>query len=116
MPARYELNQLVRENNYYQEKTFTYEYVNGNIKFKHEYAYTTGNLPATPIKTIEYHYEDSTWGDVLTKITVKHKGTVLRLTKLNITQRTRFSPRPYFVLIKCFYIKQALIIFCQKLL
>ena len=64
-----DLNQLVRENNNDQGKTFTYEYVNGNIKYKHEYAYTTGDLPTTPKKTIEYHYEDSTWSDVLTKIT-----------------------------------------------
>lgn len=64
-----DLNQLVRENNHDQGKTFTYEYVNGNIKYKHEYAYNTGTLPTTPLKTIEYHYEDSTWSDVLTKIT-----------------------------------------------
>ncbi len=64
-----ELNQLVRENNHDQGKTFTYEYVNGNIKYKHEYAYTTGTLPETPNKTIQYHYENDTWGDVLTKIT-----------------------------------------------
>ena len=64
-----ELNQLVRENNHDQGKTFTYEYSNGNIIYKHEYAYTTGTLPAAPNKTTQYHYEDSSWGDVLTKIT-----------------------------------------------
>ena len=64
-----ELNQLVRENDEKTGVTCTYEYSNGNIIYKHEYAYTTGTLPATPIKTTEYHYEDSTWSDVLTKIT-----------------------------------------------
>ena len=34
----------------------------------YEYAYTTGTLPATPIKSIEYHYNDSSWSDVLTGI------------------------------------------------
>ena len=64
-----ELNQLVRENDEKSDVTYTYEYVNGNIKYKHQYAYTTGTLPATPQKTTEYHYEDDTWSDVLTKIT-----------------------------------------------
>ena len=63
-----DLNQLVRENNHDQNKTFTYEYVNGNIKYRHEYAYTTGELPSTPTITTEYHYEDSTWSDVLTGV------------------------------------------------
>ena len=62
------LNQLVRENLGYLDKTCTYEYVNGNIKYKHEYDYTTGTLPATPKKTIEYHYDDSSWSDVLTSV------------------------------------------------
>ena len=62
------LNQLVRENLGYIDKTYTYEYVNGNIKYKHEYDYTTGTLPATPKKTIEYHYDDSSWSDVLTSV------------------------------------------------
>ncbi len=62
------LNQLVRENLSYIDKTYTYEYVNGNIKYKHEYDYTTGVLPATPKKTIEYHYDDSSWSDVLTSV------------------------------------------------
>ena len=62
------LNQLVRENLGYLDKTYTYEYVNGNIKYKHEYDYTTGALPATPKKTIEYHYDDSSWSDVLTSV------------------------------------------------
>ena len=64
-----ELNQLVRENDPYAEKTRTFEYENGNITYIHEYAYTTGELPSAPVKTIKYHYEDDTWGDVLTKMT-----------------------------------------------
>ena len=63
-----ELNQLVRENDVQLNKTRTYEYVNGNIKYIHEYAYTTGELPSTPNITTEYHYEDSTWSDVLTGV------------------------------------------------
>ncbi len=71
-----ELNQLVRENDEKSDVTYTYEYVNGNIKYKHQYAYTTGTLPATPQKTTEYHYEDDTWSDVLTKITeTTYSGT-----------------------------------------
>lgn len=62
------LNQLVRANDDQQHKTFTYEYVNGNIKYVHEYAYTTGTLPATPLKTTEYHYDDEVWSDVLTGV------------------------------------------------
>ena len=34
----------------------------------YEYTYTTGTLPATPRKSIEYHYNDSSWSDVLTGI------------------------------------------------
>ena len=76
MPARYELNQLVRENDEKSDVTYTYEYVNGNIKYKHQYAYTTGTLPETPQKTTEYHYEDDVWCDVLTKITeTTYSGT-----------------------------------------
>ena len=70
-PSTYEydeLNQLVRENSKVENKTYTYEYVNGNIKYKHQYDYTTGTLPATPRKSIEYHYNDSSWSDVLTGI------------------------------------------------
>ena len=63
------LGQLVRENLGYEDVTYTYEYINGNIKYKHKYAYTTGTLPSTPIKTTEYHYENSLWPDMLTKIT-----------------------------------------------
>lgn len=62
------LNQLVRENLGYENVTYTYEYVNGNIKYKHKYAYTTGTLPTTPKSTIEYHYDNSVWGDVLTGV------------------------------------------------
>lgn len=61
-----DLNQLVRFNDRYQNKTFTYEYENGNITFEHEYAYTTGELPATPKRSTQYHYDDPAWSDVLT--------------------------------------------------
>ncbi len=70
-----ELNQLVRENLGYENVTYTYEYENGNIKYKHKYAYTTGTLPQTPVKTTQYHYEDAVWGDVLTKITETTYGS-----------------------------------------
>ena len=64
-----ELNQLVRENDEKTGVTCTYEYSNGNIIYKHEYAYTTGTLPTTPLKSIQYHYENDEWSDVVTKIT-----------------------------------------------
>ncbi|MBR5320881.1 MAG: DNRLRE domain-containing protein [Clostridia bacterium] len=63
-----DLNQLVRENNYDQGKTFTYEYSNGNIIYKHEYDYTTGALPETPKKSWQYHYGYSVCRDILTGI------------------------------------------------
>lgn len=61
-----ELNQLVRENLGYVGKTYTYEYSNGNITYRHEYAYTTGELPETPIRSIRYHYDNADWPDLLT--------------------------------------------------
>ena len=63
------LNQLVRENNPYENRTHTYEYVNGNITYHHTYMYTEGELPVTPLYSMQYHYEDSVWGDVLTGTT-----------------------------------------------
>ena len=65
------LNQLVRVNDPVTQKTHTYEYQNGNILFDHTYNYTEGELPAMPIESEQYFYEDSVWGDVLTG-----KGTV----------------------------------------
>ena len=60
------LNQLVRVNDPYLNRTITYEYENGNITFEHTYAYTTGDLPATPMYSTQYHYDDPVWRDVLT--------------------------------------------------
>lgn len=60
------LNQLVRVNDPYLNRTVTYEYENGNITFEHTYAYTTGDLPATPMYSTQYHYDDPVWRDVLT--------------------------------------------------
>ena len=62
------LNQLVRANNPYENKTYTYEYVNGNITYEHIYTYTTGELPATPLMSKQYHYDNPVWGDVLTGV------------------------------------------------
>ena len=55
------LNQLVRVNDPYLNRTITYEYENGNITFEHTYAYTTGDLPATPMYSTQYHYNDPVW-------------------------------------------------------
>ncbi len=59
-----DLNQLVRENLGYENATYTYEYVNGNITYKHKYAYTTGELPETPLSSVRYYYNF----DILYKI------------------------------------------------
>jgi RHS repeat-associated protein len=59
------LNQLVREDNVYLNKTIAYSYnAGGNMTSKKEYAYTTGTL-GTPVRTISYGY-DTTWKDKLT--------------------------------------------------
>ena len=47
---------------------YTYEYVNGNITYEHIYTYTTGDLPATPLMSKQYHYDNPVWGDVLTGV------------------------------------------------
>ena len=60
------LNQLVRENNGYENRTHVYEYENGNIIYEHVYNYTTGDLPTNPIYSTQYLYNNSVWGDVLT--------------------------------------------------
>ena len=61
------LNQLIREDNAYLNKSITYEYdLGGNIINKKEYAYTTGTL-GTATKTISYTYGNSNWKDQLTK-------------------------------------------------
>ncbi len=59
-------NQLIRENNVEEYKTWTYTYdAAGNILTKSTYAYTTGAL-GTPLDTVNYTYGDSQWGDLLT--------------------------------------------------
>ncbi len=71
-----ELNQLVRENLGYENVTYTYEYVNGNITYKHKYAYTTGELPSTPLSSVRYHYDTTVCSDVLLKISrISYSGT-----------------------------------------
>ena len=83
------LGQLVRENLGYEDKTYTYEYVNGNIKRKHEYVYTTGALPSTPLKTTNYYYENSMWPDMLTKITeTRYAGSSSSAYSLNNVSST----------------------------
>ncbi len=59
------LNQLVRENDQKNNVTYTYEYFNGNILSKKQYAYTTGELGAV-VNTINYTYGDNVWKDLLT--------------------------------------------------
>ena len=61
-------NQLVRENNPTAGYTHTWTYDNaGNILFRKEYAYTTGDLTdITPLDTVAYTYGNENWGDLLT--------------------------------------------------
>ncbi len=67
--ARYaydELNQLIREDNAYLNKSVVYTYdAGGNLTAKKEYAYTTGALGAVT-KTTAYTYGDANWKDKLT--------------------------------------------------
>ncbi len=67
--ARYaydELNQLIREDNAYLNKSVAYTYdAGGNLTAKKEYAYTTGTLGAVT-KTTAYTYGDASWKDKLT--------------------------------------------------
>ena len=71
-PYRYEydaLDQLIREDNPYLNKTYTYEYdTAGNLVSKKTYAYTVyddGDL-GTPESTVSYTYRNTAWGDLLT--------------------------------------------------
>ena len=63
-----ELNQLIREENKWLNKTITYTYDNGgNILAVNEYDYTTGSVDdLTPIATKTYTYTSSNWRDKLT--------------------------------------------------
>lgn len=59
-------NQLVRENNQQQNKTWTWTYDDaGNLLCKKEFPYTTGEL-GEPLDTLLYVYDDTQWGDLLT--------------------------------------------------
>lgn len=53
-------SRLVRENNQLFDKTITYSYdANGNILSKNEYAYSTSQLPATPLSCHTYSYDQN---------------------------------------------------------
>ena len=63
-------NQLVRENNQAQNRTYVYTYdLGGNMTCRKEYAFTAGSIPSTvtPIRTINGVYGDPDWKDKLTK-------------------------------------------------
>ncbi len=65
------LNQLIRENNVYINKTIVYSYdIGGNITSRTEYTYTTqADLSGvTPTATIAYAYTDTNWKDKLTSL------------------------------------------------
>ncbi|MDD4476286.1 MAG: hypothetical protein PHV95_10990 [Eubacteriales bacterium] len=60
------LNQLVREDNTYSNRTYTYEYDgSGNILYKRTNAYNTGALGSV-LSTDTYGYGNANWGDLLT--------------------------------------------------
>ncbi|MDR1630581.1 MAG: DNRLRE domain-containing protein [Oscillospiraceae bacterium] len=60
------LNQLIREDNAWLDKSTTYTYDSGgNILAKSEYAYTTGTLGAVQ-EVYAYDYENANWKDLLT--------------------------------------------------
>ena len=60
-------NELLREDNVQLNKTITYAYDNGgNITWKTEYPYTTGQTGTTATKTYAYTYGNSNWKDQLT--------------------------------------------------
>ena len=82
------LNQLVRENDQKNNVTYTYEYLNGNILSKKQYAYTTGALGEV-VNTINYTYGDNVWKDLLTS----YNGN--SITYDNIGNMTSFGGRTY---------------------
>ena len=63
-----DLRRLVREDNGYINKTYTYEYdASGNILNRKEYSYTIPTAQVgTATSTDAYTYGDSTWKDLLT--------------------------------------------------
>ena len=59
-------NQLIRENNEAGNFTHVWTYDNaGNILSRTEYVYTDGEL-GTTTDTVNYTYDDTSWGDLLT--------------------------------------------------
>ena len=61
------LNQLIREDDKEQNRTYTYEYdVGGNILNKKEYLYTESEDLPQATKTISYSYGNNNWKDQLT--------------------------------------------------
>ena len=82
------LNQLVRENDQKNNVTYTYEYLNGNILSKKQYAYTTGELGEV-VNTINYGYGDNVWKDLLTS----YNG--MNITYDNIGNMTSFNGKTY---------------------
>ena len=65
------LDQLLREDNLWLNKSITYSYnAGGNLTSKKEYAYTTGTL-GSATSTDSYTYGDSNWTDKLTKFNNK---------------------------------------------
>ena len=80
-----DVNQLIRENNTYLNKTVTYAYdVGGNLVTKKEYAYTTGTLGAVT-STVTNTYGDSKWKDKLTK----YNGTAISYDAIGNTTNWR---------------------------
>lgn len=63
-----DLRRLVREDNGYKQRTYTYEYdASGNILSRKEYSYTAPTAQVgTATSTYTYTYGDSTWKDLLT--------------------------------------------------
>lgn len=80
-------NQLIKEDDYRQNKTFKYVYDSeGNILRKNTYEFKTSNL----LNTINYEYNNSNWQDQLTKydntsITYDGIGNPLTIGTANLT-------------------------------
>ena len=63
------LNQLVRADNPYENKTHIYTYENGNITEDKVYQYTVGTSEPSDLKyTVKYSYSNEKWADVLTGV------------------------------------------------
>ena len=85
-----EAGQLVRENNMFTEKSYTYVYdKGGNIAQKNEYSYSTEEL-GEAISTINYTY-DSVWKDKLTAYGETAIATDSIGNPLNMVSKTFFG-------------------------